>query len=133
VDTVTEEAGTMSADPGTDPDDAMKQEKRKMGHASLGEFEQMVLLSILQQGDEAFGLEVRREIERSADRDVSRSAFYTTLDRLEQKGFVRWEEAMPEAPLRRFEVTEEGRAELAAGGRAWRSLWKGLEGLMEEA
>jgi len=109
-----------------------------MGTASLGEFEQMVLLAILQQGDDAFGLEVRREIESSADREVSRSAFYTTLDRLEQKGFVRWEEATPEnarrtAPLRRFEVTDAGREALAAAGRAWRSLWKGLEGLMEEA
>jgi len=109
-----------------------------MGSSSLGEFEQRVLLAILQQGEDAFGLEVRREIERSADRDVSRSAFYTTLDRLEQKGYVRWEEATPEnarrsAPLRRFEVTDEGREALAATGRAWRSLWRGLEGLMEEA
>jgi PadR family transcriptional regulator PadR len=82
-----------------------------MGINSLGEFEQMVLLAILQQGDQAFALEVRREIESSADRKVSRSAFYTTLERLEQKGMVTWREATPDdsrrsAPLRRFEVTE---------------------------
>ena len=51
----------------------------------LGEFEQVVLLAILRQGRTAFGLEVREEIERCADRTVSRGAFYTTLDRLEKK------------------------------------------------
>ncbi len=109
-----------------------------MGINHLGEFEQMVLLAILQQDDQAFALEVRREIEASAARTVSRSAFYTTLERLEQKGMVSWEEATPDdsrrsAPLRRFEVTESGREALAAAGRAWRSLWRGLDGLMEEA
>ena len=51
----------------------------------LGEFEQMVLLAILQEsGDGAFALEVRRRIEGDAGRGVSRGAFYTTLDRLEK-------------------------------------------------
>ena len=54
----------------------------------LGEFEQMVLLAILQQGSNAYGLEVRKELERSAAREVSRGAFYTTLDRLEKKGYL---------------------------------------------
>ena len=54
----------------------------------LGEFEQMVLLAILQQEKKAFALEVRREIERSARRSVSRGAFYTTLERLERKALV---------------------------------------------
>ena len=109
-----------------------------MGQGFLGEFEQMMLLAILQQGDSAFGLEVRREIERSAQRSVSRSAFYTTLERLEKKGFVVWEEATPTdsrrtAPLRRFTVTAEGREAIGAAGRAWRSLWRGLDDLMEDA
>lgn len=109
-----------------------------MGNSSLGEFEQMVLLGILQCGHDAFALEVRREIERGADRTVSRSAFYTTLERLEQKGFVTWAEAMPDnarrtAPLRRFAVTETGREALASAGRAWRTLWRGLEGMLEDA
>ena len=56
----------------------------------LGEFEQMVLLAILQKGDKAYGVEVRREIEECAGRKVTRGAFYTTLDRLETKGYLRW-------------------------------------------
>lgn len=102
----------------------------------LGEFEQMVLLAILQQGSEAFALEVRREIERSAGRSVSRGAFYTTLDRLERKGMVSWtEEARGDrrpGPLRRFEVTPEGVHALRASRRALESLWAGLDVLVEE-
>lgn len=98
----------------------------------LGEFEQMVLLAILQQGEEAFALEVRREIERSADRPVSRGAFYTTLDRLEQKGFLTWSEETPRDPrrnvaLRRFSVTPEGLEALRASRRALDQLSRGLD------
>ncbi len=112
--------------------------ERPMGNGFLGEFEQMVLLAILQQAEDAFGLEVRREIERSAGRSVSRSAFYTTLERLEQKGYVVWEEATPDdsrrtAPLRRFRVTDSGLETLRVTGRAWKSLWRGLEDMLEEA
>jgi len=100
----------------------------------LGEFELMVLLAILQQGESAFGLEVRREIERSAGRLVSRGAFYTTLDRLERKGYVRWTEDTPEdartsASLRRFTVTPEGLAALRASRNALETLWRGLDGV----
>ena len=57
----------------------------------LGEFEQMVLLAVLQKGEKAYGVEVRREIEECAARKVTRGAFYTTLDRLEAKGYLTWE------------------------------------------
>lgn len=103
----------------------------------LGEFEQMVLLAILQQGDRAFALEVRREIERSARRPVSRGAFYTTLERLERKGYVRWteevaDEARRKGPLRRFALTAEGLSALQESRRAFRVLSRGLEDLLGE-
>jgi DNA-binding PadR family transcriptional regulator len=105
-------------------------------NAFLGEFEQMVLLAILKQGEHAFALEVRREIEESAHRKVSRGAFYTTLDRLERKGMVEWAEAEPTArrsgPLRRFTVTPEGVAALRTSRRALETLWNGLDLLAEE-
>ena len=105
-------------------------------NAFLGEFEQMVLLAILQRGDAAFALEVRREIEESADRRVSRGAFYTTLDRLERKGMVEWTEEEPTArrsgPLRRFRVTPQGMDALRASRRALETLWSGLDLAAEE-
>jgi len=105
--------------------------------AFLGEFEQMVLLAILQQGSSAFALEVRRELEGSADRTVSRGAFYTTLDRMEKKGFVTWQEHSPAGagrtgPLRRFAVTPEGLEALRVSRRALRELSRGLDGVLGE-
>jgi DNA-binding PadR family transcriptional regulator len=102
----------------------------------LGEFEQMVLLAILQCGDRAFALEVRQEIERSAERQVSRGAFYTTLDRLERKGLVGWTEASPEdargtALLRRYSVTPQGLEALRITRNALLKLWRGLHGVVE--
>lgn len=105
-------------------------------NAFLGEFEQMVLLAVLKQGENAFALEVREEIEVSAGRSVSRGAFYTTLDRLERKGMVTWSEEEPEGrrtgPLRRFQVTRAGVEALRTSRRALETLWSGLDVLAEE-
>lgn len=102
----------------------------------LGEFEQMVLLAVLQKDSSAFALEVRKEIERSAARPVSRGAFYTTLDRLEKKGFLRWDEGTPDdarrtVPLRRFQVTAAGLSALRESRKALDNLSRGLDGLLE--
>jgi DNA-binding PadR family transcriptional regulator len=101
-------------------------------NAFLGEFEQMLLLAILQAGDDAFALTIRRELEQRSGRRVSRGAFYTTLDRLEGKGYLRWDERPVEPgrggrPQRHFAVTEAGRAELRKAHRAFVRLWSGLE------
>ncbi|MEM8931618.1 MAG: helix-turn-helix transcriptional regulator [Acidobacteriota bacterium] len=78
------------------------------------DFELLVLLSILRQAEEPYANRVREDIERHADRKVTRGALYRTLDRLEDKGFVRWQleaSKVPERgghPMRRLEVTAEG-------------------------
>jgi len=54
----------------------------------LGEFEQIVLLALLRLGKDAYGVPVRLEIEQRAQRSVSIGALYSTLDRLEAKGYV---------------------------------------------
>jgi PadR family transcriptional regulator PadR len=55
----------------------------------LGDFEQLVLLGILRLGDRAYGAAIRQEIHARSGRDISISAVYTTLDRLETKGLLR--------------------------------------------
>src|SRR5262245_27122798 len=55
---------------------------------SLGEFELLVLLAILQAGDEAYGTTILDELHQRAGRTISRGALYVTLDRLESKGYV---------------------------------------------
>lgn len=55
---------------------------------TLGEFEQIVLLALVRLGDAAYGVTILREIEQRAGRRASLGAIYTTLTRLEKKGYV---------------------------------------------
>ena len=48
--------------------------------SSLGEFEQLVLLAVMQLGDDAYAVPVRELIVTRAGRDVARGALYTALD-----------------------------------------------------
>ena len=102
-----------------------------MARVFLGEFEQMVLLSILRV-DNAYGLEIRRELESATGRSVSRGGFYTTLDRLEAKDYLSWVAQVPEnsrreATQRHFTVTPGGLEALRNSKRALTNLWSGLD------
>lgn len=108
-----------------------------MTRALLGEFEQRVLLAILRCGDQPTALEVRRELERVLDREVSRGAFYTTLERLEAKGRLTWSTVRGRAarggmPERRLEVTREGRQDLRVARQSLLEMWRGLEALLDK-
>lgn len=103
---------------------------------NLGEFEQLVLLAILQLEDEAFGLNVKKEIEDRAGRSVSRGALYAVFDRLEGKGIVtsRFGDPVPGRggkPRRYLTLTPEGIAALRKARRAWESLSEGLGEILE--
>ena len=102
----------------------------------LGEFEQMVLLAILQRGEDANALEIRRELEESANRKVAKGAFYTTLNRLERKKYLSWTaravlERRSGLPQRHFKVTPQGVAELQKSRDALQNLWQGLDEVWE--
>src|SRR5215213_10223090 len=56
---------------------------------ALGEFEQIVLLAMVRLGPDAYGATIRREIEARTGRELAISAVYITLERLENKGFVK--------------------------------------------
>ena len=103
----------------------------------LGEFEQMVLLAILQGREDAYALSILQELDRRAGRKVSRGALYKTLERMETKGLVLWslENGTPERgghPRRSFRVTERGIASLQESRQSWLRLWDGLEGVLED-
>ncbi len=55
----------------------------------IGEFEYMLLAVSYRLGSEAYGASIRREMEEATQRPCSIGSLYTTLDRLETKGFVR--------------------------------------------
>lgn len=54
----------------------------------LGEFEQLILFSVLELGDQAYGVAIRETIEERTGKLVSSGAIYTALGRLEDRGFV---------------------------------------------
>jgi PadR family transcriptional regulator PadR len=103
--------------------------------APLGTFEEQVMLAVLRTGGDAYGMNVRREIERVTGRDVAIGAVYATLDRLEAKALVASGRTPSEASSRRlFEVTPKG-ARVLADTRAMRErLWQGVDlwGLLAE-
>src|SRR6266480_1160684 len=85
--------------------------------AYLGEFEQLLLLAILRLDAKAYGVELARELEARAGRTVSRGHLYTSLDRLEDKGLLRWKLAPGGAvrdglPRRVYSLTPSGVAAL---------------------
>ena len=55
----------------------------------LGEFELLVLLSLLRLGNGAWGAAIRRDIQERTTRELPVSVVYVTLQRLEKKGLVR--------------------------------------------
>lgn len=54
----------------------------------LGEFEQIILFSVLELGDDAYGGTIRETIERRTGRVVSSGAIYTALNRLADRDLV---------------------------------------------
>ena len=102
----------------------------------LGQFEQMVLLAIRRLGEGSYGLPIRRELEEQTGRSVARGALYTTLDRLEKKGYLtsRMGDPTPERggrAKRYFQVTPPGVRALDDARRALLNLWHGLESKLE--
>ena len=55
----------------------------------LGVLEEQILVAVLRTATDAYGMEVRREIEGVTGRDLAIGAVYATLDRLEAKGLLR--------------------------------------------
>ena len=97
-----------------------------------GEFEQLVLLSILQLKDNAYGMSIRRDIEDRTERRTALGAVYTTLERLEAKGYVssRTGEPTPERggrAKRFFRLESGGEEALRVSHEAIRKMTQGLK------
>ncbi len=73
-----------------------------MSRAYLGEFEELVLLTVAVLERQAYGVTVAAELKQRTNRTISLSGVHIALYRLEEKGFV---------------VSELGGATTARGGR----------------
>ena len=103
----------------------------------LGELEHLILLAVLRLRDEAYGLSVARELQSQARRPLSRGALYTSLERLELKGLLRWrlETGGPERqglPKRVYSLTPRGIAAVRASHQLLRRMWRGLDDILKE-
>lgn len=94
----------------------------------LGEFEELVLLTVGVLNDNAYGVSVKSEIESQSGRKVTLSAAHAALSRLEEKGFLEsgFGPATSERggkPKRLFKLTNLGREALQASRELRDNLW----------
>ena len=97
----------------------------------LGEFEQLLLFAVLRLDPDAYGVSIRREIERRTGRNISAGAIYTGLDRLQSRGYVsaRKGETTPARGGRRrkyYRLEPEGAAALHASYENVRRMAAGV-------
>ncbi len=87
------------------------------------------MLAVVRTADDAYGMNVRRELEEVTNRDVAIGAVYATLDRLEAKGLVASTRAgAAEGPSRRvFAITPAGARSLALTRATRERLWSGVK------
>ena len=102
-----------------------------MSRESLGHFELLVMLALLRQGDEAYGVPIADAITQSTGKQVILASVYNTLERLEQKGLVRSALGQPTPERggrakRYFSITAAGLREVRAAKRALTVLWRGI-------
>ncbi len=80
---------------------------------TLGNFEHQVLQVLQQEPNDAYGLNILKRIKARSGKEPSVGALYTTLDRMEKKGFVSswWGDATAERGGRRkryYKITGQG-------------------------
>ena len=104
------------------------------GRAYLGELELLLLLAVIQLGDEAYGVPIARRLEMERGRNVSVGTVYAALERLEAKGLVTSSlgDPTPERggkAKRFFRVTKEGLRQAQETRRVLTRLWQALPDL----
>jgi DNA-binding PadR family transcriptional regulator len=97
----------------------------------LGEFEQLILFSVLQLGDEAYGVAMRETIEERTGKVVSAGAIYTALGRLEDRGLVASrtessDKGTPGRPRKYYTLRPEGARALKEAYATIQSMAGGL-------
>ena len=100
----------------------------------LSDFELVVLLAVMQVGEDAYGVPVAQEIEERTGRTVAVAMVYAALQRLESRGLVSSVLGDPTASRggrakRFFRVTGKGIKEAREAQRAFIAMWQGLRQL----
>ncbi|MCO6360074.1 PadR family transcriptional regulator [Roseivirga pacifica] len=99
-----------------------------MKGTNLGEFEELVLLTIAALMEEAYSVSICDEIEKVSGREVKLSVVHAVLNRLEKKGFVNSHLGEPTSERggrrkRFFTVTHAGKVALTKIKEQRDQLW----------
>jgi PadR family transcriptional regulator, regulatory protein PadR len=94
----------------------------------LGEFEELVLLTIASLTDNAYGVSIKEYIDERTSRSISIGALHSTITRLEEKGYLTscLGEPTQERGGRRkrfYEVTRSGKVALHEVKNLRDELW----------
>ncbi|MCR9252793.1 MAG: PadR family transcriptional regulator [bacterium] len=97
----------------------------------LGEFEEIVLLTVGVLFDEAYGVAVKEEIEKRLNRKVSVGALQSALRRMEKKGYLssrvgETNEKRGGKPKRFFNITALGKEALEYSKDIRTELWDSI-------
>lgn len=102
-----------------------------MKEYQLGEFEEVVLLTVAILHEDAYGVSIKEDIENRLNRSVSVSALQTALRRMEKKDYLKSE--LGEATAIRggkrkrfFKVTKTGKAALDYTKETRMKLWSAV-------
>lgn len=102
----------------------------------LGSFEQLILFSVLQLRDEAYGVSIRETIEERTGQEVSIGAIYTTLGRLEDRGLVQSRTEKPQGrtgrPRKYYRLSPDGARDLRESWNTIRSMASGVASELDE-
>ena len=102
-----------------------------MKEYQLGEFEEIVLLTVAILNDDAYGVSIKEDIETRLNRKVSVSALQTALRRMEKKEYLKSEFGEATAirggkRKRYFKVTKTGKAALDHSKETRMKLWSAI-------
>lgn len=94
----------------------------------LGEFEELVLLTIAALGPDAYGVAIQQDIEQRSNRSISIGALHSTITRLEEKGFLKsWVGGATKErggrSKRFYEITQAGKKSVAETKSLRDELW----------
>lgn len=100
-----------------------------MKGSNLGEFEEIILLVVVNLLDDAYGLAIKNYVVERCDRKVSISTVHATLHRLGQKGFLisqygsSGDNNRGGRPKLLFTITKSGEASLKSIKELRNKLW----------
>jgi DNA-binding PadR family transcriptional regulator len=104
-------------------------ETNQMKGTNLGEFQELVMLSVGILYDDAYGVSIQDEIKRQTGRKVTLSTIHAALNRLEDKGFLTSQmggatEERGGRPKRLFYLTAYGKRALEECRNQRNHMWQ---------